>query len=223
MLAIEIIADKMEYPEEAEKYRRLTPEMCAVTGKETYYPVEATKRILPGLPGHGSLYMDFRIAAILGQGALRKSSWIIDSRGHITYVKGKGIRGIFKDPPAPPWGAYAAPDMRRLGALQAPANTTNNNPVIQFGDKRAMADKLRVIYTVLEEMYFSGFSKGNLLDLEQAHTKPVLNYGVGAWSSFREWAKQHQDTPEWELAVWMLPTQEEMQEMEGGCVNGGIV
>ncbi len=214
MLAIEIIANKMEYPEEAEKHKTLTPEICAVTGKETYYPVFCKKRLFSDVIGFGSRYLDYKIMAILGQNYLRKCSWIIDNRGHIETIKGKQIRELLYNLPEPQWGLYIAPDMRKMGAMATIANKDNTNPVMQYGYKRVYAKTIQQIYEQIEKLYNAGFSKKELQEPDQAFNNNIIKYGVKNWLEFKKWAACYVDSPEWEVAVKILPTQEEMKEVE---------
>lgn len=211
MLAIEIIASRMDYGRGA--LRAANPVTCAVTGKPTHYPRLLTVKAFPEMPGYGSPYVDHKIWLLMHYRHFRWSSWIIDSRGNVESVRGKGIRKLLFDPPAPPWGAYAASDMRRPGEMYTKANTHNDGAVIQFGSRRCLLAKTRDIYENMELLFWNNeFRKADFANPVEANTKKVIEYGLAAWQQFCAWAGKHIGSAEWELAVWCLPTVEEVKE-----------
>lgn len=220
MLAIEIIANKMDYDGQQ---KSMSSEICAVSGKETHYPVPLPMMVIPSLPGYGSSWVDYRIGVLLHYAPLRKSSWAVDNRGYIETIKGKGVREILFNPPAPPWGCYAAPDMRRPGHLLTQANTNNDTAVIQFGRHRCALSTTKLIYEAIEPMFLNhGFRKSDLSDPVEAYIKTVLGYGLSKWQEFRTWADKYAGSAEWKLAIWCLPTQDEMKEREQGEREGEV-
>lgn len=199
---------------------------CAVTGKQTssHVPLKTLYKEEPPfnlLQAPSSQYIDSEIAEILKDGHLRWNSWVIDNTGFRT-IKKNEARNILQNPPPPPWGMYCAQDMRRHGGLITFANQNNTDYIVSLGGMSCKGKKAISIYPEIEAMYLKGVGRDNLLTLtpHQANFKEITH---AEWYGFAKKYESIKNTPEYRLAVWLLPTKDEMKEVEeGGETNGTV-
>jgi len=220
MLAIEWLVNQLDSSSFERSHK---PEICAVTGKLTWYPKRRGGYVWEGMAAPQSEWIDARLATVLENGYLRWQSWIVDRHGLRDKLKRADIRDLVLNQSAePPWGAYAAEDMRRHGGLLTILNPAwDENAVIQFGASRTSVARTRECYEAIYPLYAAGFSRKDLTEPDRCGGKRIQQYGILKWIAFLDRWRERFGSPEWRLAVWLLPPRKQEkseEESHGGSV-----
>lgn len=218
MLAIELLKKNLS---SIKDYLPIEKEelVCAITGKpaKDYVSVNKYYEFPPfnfmAVPS--SLVMDAELAEILKDGHLKWNSWFIGSDRKFQTIKRKKAREIILNLPKPPWGMYCAEDVRRQGGLVTLVNFKNHNPIVSLGESYAYAKNTAEIYPDIEKMYISGVGRDNLLTLTAHHANfAKLQIDYIDWIKFKKLFDPIKNSSEYRLAVWLLPTKEELNGKE---------
>lgn len=196
-LAIEEMARELEEPS-----RELVPELCAVTGVQTFSPVPL-KSVFSDtfcdwdlLAAPSSAHVDARIAQILGNGYLRWSSWIWTPGSWRRLTRWELREMVLSGMPPAPRAIYAAPDMRRHGGL-----LTHVSSCIQFGRHRVEPADVEAL---LSEMIHSGLEPRWIRHFDPNPGELVNTGKLVEWHRFAKWAEPYRRTIAWDLALFLL-------------------
>jgi hypothetical protein len=207
MLAIEKIAGALPQPAPTH------PEsvICAVTGRRTNSAVPCDKVFTDAFSNRAFFaaptapWRDKRVAEILKRPELRLRSWTY-ADGEVNAVERKNVVDFLVGRRGETWAVYAAVDCRTHGALLTPLNRGWADGVIQIGRRRAMLKETMDYHNRVASVY--GFVGRKTLTTLTPAPKELTAYGYGRWLTFKTWAQRVYETPEYELAVWLLPLKE---------------
>jgi len=215
LLAIELLKQNKFHPEEL--HLNYESKTCAITGKLTsdYLGIkEVWKNTIPYnlLACPKEQQVDREIAEILKDGHLRWNSWIIDNEnGFRTIKRAEAYLLLLNCHEIPlPWGMYCAIDMRRPGGLLTQANLSSHNSIVSFSTKKCSVPNTLLLYDTINEFYKMGVSRGDLLSLD-INRFQLQKIDIVKWYDYVNRMKNINASPEYQLAVWLLPVREKKE------------
>jgi hypothetical protein len=202
MLAIELLFD---WPQDGP--------VCAITGRPTPEPIP-NLGIFPETFGNFARLkapkaeaVDGRIWSIWTDKVAQTTSWIVIGKTWEKRINRPRMRAVLSNPPSEPWGMFVAKDMKTKGLIFAQANLPNEPSSVAFGSSICDVKTTADIYSRLLPLFESGFSKTAIEEVSIPNGKIVNLY-----FQHMDWMKKNRHRPEYKLATWLLPTQDELKE-----------